>query len=248
MPIIVSLLSLFFVSCTHNLTSKKIKSVEFYFEKATHYKERGDNIKALENLKKIRQKFFSSPYSQKALLMTADIYFDQEKYPQAAQTYKKYLQIYFKKRDYVLYQLGLSYKNQLPKRSEHDLSLAKPALKAFDQLLALNIKSSYKPKALNARQEVLDKKAERELKTILFFKTQGWYQAGFKRVRYFFKHYPKSPLMPRALLTAFELAQKLNKNPEQFKKRLLKEYPQSSSTRSLNNNNSFLSLIKKKIL
>ena len=247
MPVVVLLLSLFFVSCAHNLKSKKVETAQFYFEKASRYKERGDNIKALENLTKIRQRFFSSSYNQKALLMTADIYFDQKKYPQAVQTYQKYLSLYFQKRDYVLYQLGLSYKNQLPKRAEHDLSLAVPALKAFDQLLALKKKSPYKQKTLTARQEILDKKAERELKTALFFKTQGWYQAGFKRTQYFIKHYPKSPFLPKALLTAFELAQKLNQNPEQFKERLLKEYPKSPSAQFLKNN-SFFSLIKQKIL
>ena len=233
--------------CTHSSQLKETKNAQFYFERAKHYKEKGDNIKALENLAKIRQNFFYSPYNRKALLMTADIYFDQKKYHQAAQTYKQHQSLYAPQQAYVLYQLGLSYKNQLPDRSEHDLSLATLALAAFDQLLALKEKSPYKQKALKAKQEILDKKAERELKIALFFKTQGWYKAGFKRVQYFIKHYPKSFLMPKALLTAFELAQKLDQNPEEFKQRLLKEYPQSPSAQSLNRN-SFLFLIQQRIL
>ncbi|MCZ0931967.1 MAG: outer membrane protein assembly factor BamD [Oligoflexia bacterium] len=245
------LLSVFFFlligGCAHNSKLKELKTAQFHFERASHYKEKGDNIKALENLTKIRQEFFYSPYNKRALLMTADIYFDQQKYQQSAQTYKKYQSLYSEKKDYVLYQLGLSYKNQLPRRAEHDLKFADPALRAFDQLLALREKSPYKKKALKALREILDKKAERELKTALFFKSQAWHQAGFKRIQYFIKHYPQSPLLPRALLTAFELAQKLNQNPEKFKERLLKEYPQSPSAQSLGDN-SFLSVIKQKIL
>ena len=236
-----------FWGCVHNSKSKELKTAKFYFEKAQNYKKRGDNIRALENLTKIRQEFFFSPYNKKALLMTADVYFDQEKYQQAAQTYEKYQSRYSQKQDYVLYQLGLSYKNQLPRRAEHDLSLAKFALKAFDRLLTLKGDSPYKQKALKARQEIIDKKAEKELKIALFFQTQAWYQASFNRVLYFIKLYPKSSLMPKALLMAFELAQKLDKNPEPFKKRLLKEYPQSPSAQNLGKN-SVLSVIKKKVL
>ena len=233
-------------NCAHK--SKEAQTAPFYFEKAKNYKKKGDYTKALENLMQIRQKFFSSPYNRKALLMTADIYFEQEKYQQSAQTYKKYQSLYPQKKDYVLYQLGLSYKNQLPRRSEHDLSLAQPGLKAFDQLLALKPSSPYKQKALKARQEIEDKKAERELKTALFFKTQGWRKASLKRIQYFIKHYPKSPLLAKALLTGFKLSQKLKLDPEPFKKRLLKEFPQSHEVRSLNESPSFFSVIKQKIL
>ena len=239
---------LFFIgACNHNSKSKELKTAQFYFEKANHYKNRGDEIKALEYLSNIRKKFFYSSYSKKALLMTADIYFDQEKYQQAVQTYKKYKLFYSENQDYVLYQLGLSYKNQLPNRVEHDLSLTAPALSAFEQLIALKGDSTYKKKALKARQEILDKKAERELKIALFFKTQGWDKAGLKRIQYFIKHYPNSLLMPQALLAGFELAKKLNQNPEEFKKRLLKKYPKSPEVKSLTNN-SFLILMRKKLL
>ena len=237
---------LFFIgACNHNSKSKELKTAQFYFEKANQYKNRGDDVKALEYLFKLRKKFFYSSYGQKALLMTADIYFDQEKYQQAAQIYKKHKLFYSENQDYVLYQLGLSYTNQLPKRAEHDLSLTAPALLAFEQLIALKGDSAYKKKALKARQEILDKKAEREFKTALFFKTQGWNKAGLKRIQYFIKHYPNSSLMPQALLAGFELAQKLDQNPEKFKNRLLKEYPKSPEVKSLTNNSFF---IRKKIL
>lgn len=232
-------------ACNHNSKSKESKSVKFYFEKASFYKNKGNEIKALEYLSKIRKKNFYSPYRKKALLMTADIYFEQEKYQQAVQAYKKRLLFSSENQAYVLYQLGLSYKKQLPKRAEHDLSLTAPALSTFEKVTALKGDSIYKKKALKAKQEILDKKAERELKTALFFKSQGWNEAGLKRIQYFIKHYPNNSLMPKALLAGFEMAQKLDQKPEKFKERLLKEHPQSPEVKSLTKK-SFLN--RKKLL
>ena len=100
--------------------------------------------------------------------MTADIYFDQRKFSQAVQSYEKYLNLYpYKQRDYALYQIGLSYKNQLPNRSEHDLSLSASAIKAFNALL--KSKSPYKQKALTAKQENFRSKSQQGVKNSFIF-------------------------------------------------------------------------------
>ncbi len=222
-------------SCIHSSKQgKEGAGPKFYFDQAVRYKEQAHYSRALEKLKELRQRFFYSRWNQKALLLSGDIYFAQGKYPQAVQSYEKHLSLYPKKQpDYVLYQIGLSYKSQLPYRSEHDLSLAEPALKAFNKLLGLKPPSPYKPKAQKERQSVLDKKADKELKTALFFKSQGWSAAAFKRVQYFIKNYPKSPLLPKALLAGFQLAGQLNKNPKEFKKTLLSNYPNSPEAQSI---------------
>ena len=222
-------------SCIHNSAqNSKGISPKFYFDKAIYYKEKTNYAKALESLTELRKQFFYSRYNEKALLLTADIYFAQNKYPQAVQSYEKHLNLYPKAQtDYALYQLGLSYKNQLPYHSENDLSLAEPALKAFNALLNLKSASPYKQKAQIEKQKILDKKANKELKTALFFKTQGWSKASFNRIQYFIKNYPKSPMMPKALFTGFQLAHLLDKNPKKFKDSLIKNYPASQETRSL---------------
>lgn len=230
---------------------KKERSAKFYYDKAAYYKEKTNYLEALENLRNLRQKFFYSSYNEKALLMTADIYFAQRKFPQSVQSYKKYLGLYPKKqRDYVLYQMGLSYKNQLPGRAEHDLSLAEPALEAFSAILRLKSDSPYKKKAQEEKQKILNKKAERELKTALFFKSQGWNQAGLNRIRSCLKNYPNSPLKPKALFAGFQMAQTLKKDPESFKKRLLKNHPDSKETKALlkGDHSSFFSNWRQKLL
>lgn len=224
------ILPLFFVSCAHQSQQKKsaAKGAAFYFDRALYYKERGNLKKALENLTNLKRQFFYSSYNEKALLLTADIYFAENKFPEAAQTYEKYLNLYPNtKRDYVLYQIGLSYKKQLPRRAEHDLSQAESALRAFNGVLILKSNSPYKKKAQLEKQEVLNKKAEREFKAILFFKSQGWNQAGLTRVKNFIKNYPKSPLQPKALFIGFYLAKELHQDADTFKNALVKDYPNS---------------------
>ena len=240
--ILISIFTLF--SCTH--TSDTKKTARIYFETAEKYKKNKNYSKALENLIKIRKSFFDSSYNQKALLMTADIYFDQKKYPQALAGYKKYQKIYGSAdQPYILYQMTLCYKNQLPSRAEYDLSIADFALVKVEQLLRLN--STYQKKALKIKQELIDKKAEKELKTILFFTKLGWQKAGFKRAKELLAFYPKSSLKPKILLTAIQLAEKLKEDSTPFKKELLEKHPQSASAQNLGKK-SFLQQIKDKIL
>ena len=248
----VFLLPLLFTGCTHNdKRQAKEHAPKFYFDKAVQYKEKRNYTRVFDNLRKLRRHFFYSKYNEKALLLTADIYFAQDKYSQATQSYEKYLNLYpEKQKDYVLYQIGLSYKNQLPHRPDQDLSLATFALEAFDKLLSLKKTSPYKEKAKKEKQEILDKKASRELKAILFYRKQGWNQASFNKVKYFIKNYPKSPLMPKALLVGFQLARLLNYNSENFKKTLFEDYPNSKEIKSLyeTKNTSIFSKWKQKLL
>ena len=230
--------------CQH--TSNEKKTAKYYFEKATKYRKKRNYPEALNSLFSIRKNFFESPYNQKALLMTADIYFDQKKYPQAIIGYKKYQKIYGSTdQAYVLYQISVSYINQLPKRAEYDLSLADSALSKIEELLSLN--STYQEKALKMKQDLINKKVEKKLKIILFFEKLGWYKAGLKRAKTLLSFYPNSPLKPQILLASVKLAEKAQEDPSSFKTELLEKYPESSSAKALQNR-SFLTQIKEKIL
>ncbi len=234
MPFFLLLLFLF-VGCAHH--SKQLKTAQnpqFYLDKAIHYKKKGDYPKALEFLRALRKHFFYSSLNSPALLLTADIYFEQEKFSQAGKTYQKHLDIYPQKlKDYALYRKGLAEKNQLPQRVDQDLSIAESALKAFNTLLQSPSDSPYKQKALKEKKEILNKKASRELKTALFFKKQGWLKASLRRIQYFIEHYPQSPLLPKALLTGAELAYFLKEDPKKWTDPLIKNHPESSEAKNI---------------
>ena len=248
MPFLL-ILFIFFTGCIHNPKIKKSDlSPKSYFELALKYKNKKNYKKALEKLDELNQRFFYSPYSRKALLLKADIFFSQDNYSKASSFYEEHLKLYPKKNtDYVLYQLGLSYKNQLPSQADKDLSHAEPALKALNKLLRLKKPSPYKTKAKIAKQDILNKQADKELKIILFYRKQGWNRASFQRIQYFTKNYNTSPLMPKVLLEGLEVAKILNKNSKEFKTKLIKNYPRSKETKSLykKDKNSNLKWIKK---
>ena len=238
-------------SCKHFSSDSKKQPASYYFERAKRYKEKQNYSEALNQLFSIRKSFFDSPYNQKALLMTADIHFEQEKYPQAITGYKKYQKLYgVADQDYVLYQMSLAYKNQLPKKADYDLSLANKALLKLAGLLKLN--SSYQEKALKIKQEILNKQLEKEVKTVLFFEKLGWNEAGLKRAKRLLSLHPNSHLKPKILLASVRLAEKSQQNPSAFKKELLEKYPKSAYTKSLQKrayqNKFFIKAIKEKIL
>ena len=149
-----------------------------------------------------------------------------------------------------MYHLGLAYKKQLPSRDDQDLSQAEPAVKAFEALLNLKISSPYKEKARKERQALLDKKASKDLKAALFYRSQNWNQAAFLKIEAFLKKYPKSPLQSKALLEAFRLAELLKKPSKLFKEKLIKNYPNSKEAKAFHKKrrSSAFSKWRKKIL
>ena len=224
-------------ACQHG--SKQANTAKHYFEQAEKYKKKGNYTEALKALFSVRKNFFASSYNQKALLMTADIHFEQKKYPQALTSYEKYTKIYGSAdKAYILYQMSLAYKNQLPSRPDYDLELANKALLKVEELLSLN--SSYQASALKLKKELMQKKQKKELKAILFFEKLDWHEAGLKRAKRFLARHPNSPLKAELLLASVRLAEKSEADPTPFRKELLDKYPQSKEAKSLLKPKSFL--------
>ena len=225
-------LPVFLANCVQTPKPEELSAKE-HFEKALENKKNKNYAKSIENLTDLRRFFFYSPYNQKALLLTADVYFLDRQYEQAIESYKKHLNLYPNKdKDYVLYKIGLSYRNQMPRLSSYDLSQSQPALEALNHLLSME-ESQYKEKAVLIREEILNKQAEKQLNIALFYKKLRWNQTAFHRLNYVISNYPNSLIMPKAYLAAFQLAEVLNKNPEKFKEKLLKKYPDSEEAKSV---------------
>ena len=232
-------------ACQHS--SKQAKTAKHYFEQAKKYKKKRNYTEALKALFSVRKNFLESSYNQKALLMTADIHFEQKKYPQALKSYEKYTKIYGSTdRAYILYQMSLAYKNQLPSRPDYDLELVDKALSTIEELLSLN--SSYQSSALKLKQELLQKKQKKELKAILFFEKLDWYRAGLKRAKRFLARYPNSPFKAELLLASVRLAEKSEADPTPFRKELLENHPESKETKLLLKPKSFLTKTIEKLL
>ena len=212
------------LSCS--LKEKKPTSPMGFYEKAIKYKEQGNHPKALETLTQLRQQFPYSSYSTKARLLLGDIYFDQKKYSLAADVYKRFSLLHPKiKTTYILNQLGLCYLHQLPSTPDRDISKADPALKYFQKLLDFPEENPYKAGAKKYKVDLLNLKAKKEFIISAFYIKRGWEEAAFNRLNHIISLYPESSVISKALLSAYTLAKKLNKDPEIYKNQLKKRFP-----------------------
>ena len=214
----------FLSSCS--LQEKTPETAAAFYKKALLEKEQNRYPKALETLNGMRKQFPYSSYNRKARLLLADIYFEQKKYLLAAEVYKRYLQIYpHTETAYVLNQLGLCHLHKLPSTPDRDISEAEEALFYFQKLLSLPEKHSYIKEAKKHKTFLLDLKAKKEFITASFYIKKGWLKGAFQRLVQLIENYPESSVISDTLLSALDLAKKLNQNPKPFEKQLKQKFP-----------------------
>lgn len=232
-PYIFFVLCGFIINCAHIPTLNK-KDPNSYLQQALYYKNQGNYTEALNRLNQFQKQFSYNIYSQKALLIKGDVYFEQGAYELAASTYNQHLKLYPGiNTARILYQIGLAYKAQLPAKDDQDISFAKPALQAFRKLLDLKKTSKYTKQALKELQELQNRQVRKSFKQALFYKSQKWNQAAFKRLQFLLKTQANSPIRPQILLEAYMLAKDTGHDSEIFKQELKSRYPVSKSRQSL---------------
>lgn len=221
-------------SCSHTQKEEKT-SAKVIYEKALKQKENRQFVPALETLRKLRKQYIHSSYSARARLLMGDIYFEMEDYSLAALEYEKFLKIYSReKRGYALYQLGLTYLKRLPGTADRDLTHSKKALNYFRKLQKFKSSNPYKKKAQEHIRFLLSLMAEKEFIIASYYKRRGLKEASMSRLEYLFHQYPNTPLIPKALLLAWELSEGEGKKAKKFKTRLLREFPSSPEASQLN--------------
>lgn len=231
MPFLLLLLATL-LSCSHVKKIKTSGDSKGYFEQAQEYKKKGQFAQALEQLQELKKKFLYDSYNKEATLLTADIYFEQEQFAKAQEHYKNFQKIYPQTRSfYVLYQLGRTFFERLPSSVDRDLSFGAEALKHFKPLL--KAKNPYREQARKYIQQIQLKQAQKEWEQIRFYLKKNWNESALKKLKSFIASSPQSPLLPQALLLAYNLAKKMKKQAHSFKARLLKEFPQSQEAQSL---------------
>ena len=213
-----------FLGCS--LKEKNVSTPEKLYKKALSQKQEKNYPKALETLTQMREQFPYSSFNPKARLLLGDIYFMEEKYTVSAEVYKRFRLIHpHTKKAYVLNQLGLCYLRQLPSTPDRDISKADLALRYFRELLDLSIETPYKKEAAKHITFLLNLKAKKEFITASFYVKQGLQEAAFNRLNHVIQTYPESSVTSKALLSAYTLAKKLERDTESYKKRIKKDFP-----------------------
>ena len=213
---------------------EKVSSTKTYYDQAVAQKKSKNYESALAKLDQLDKTKSYSKYNSLSKLLRADIYYAQRKYPEALAIYKE-IQILFPtfQRNKILFKLGLCHLKKVPSRADTDLSEADKALAYFKKVTQSSGKNSYSKKAQENIYFLINLKAEKELKTALFYQKRKQNKVAFSRLQRLLKEYPKSSSAAKALLESYVLAKKLKKSSKTFKRRLLKEFPKSKEAQKV---------------
>lgn len=138
---------------------------------------------ALEKMKNLKNKHPYSHYAVLAQLRVADINFLDEAYIEAAASYELFRDLHPKheKSDYVVFQIGESYFNQLPSTIDRDLTPGTKAIEAYRDLMTSYPKSEYIEKTKAHLDEANQKLATKENYIADFYYKREMYDSAAKR-------------------------------------------------------------------
>jgi outer membrane protein assembly factor BamD len=210
---ILIFLSIFFFGCSTDRPTGKTEA-EVLFQEAKELREDGRYLMALEKLNLIRSQYPYSYYSTHAELMSADVYFEQENYAEAAAAYIVFKDFHpkYKNIPYVIWKIAESFYNQLPSTFDRDLSAGNEAIKYYQQIIrdypTSNFVSAAKEKIIKCKELVRNKE---KYIADFYFKTEDYLSARFHYITITEKFLDKSVLghaMVRILEASAELKEK----------------------------------------
>lgn len=139
---------------------------------------------ALEKFRKIKNKFPYSKYSILARLKTADVYYSQESFLEAASAYESFVELHPKHDQvpYALFRTGESYHEATPTQIARDINTATKAIAAYENYLGRFPKDENNDKAKERSQKLRETLAEKQLYIANFYYRQDQYRAA--RLRY----------------------------------------------------------------
>jgi outer membrane protein assembly factor BamD len=201
---------LILASCSSGPESKE-NDPEHQFKIASDYDKDERYEEAIRRYQEIKNKFPYSKYALLSELAVADAYFKQESYPEAQVAYSNFKEMHPKhaRIDYVIYQIGLSYYNQLPTTADRDLSLANQALSNFDDLLNHYPNSENNKDAQEKKLKTQKLLAEKEIYIADFYFKKSQWLSAMTRYEAELKKYPGQGLEAKALARAALCAARL---------------------------------------
>ncbi len=200
------------------------------YEKAERYEE------ALRRFSEIRKQHPYSRFAVMSELKMADIHFAREKYDEALASYQLFREFHPKhdRIDYVVFRSGLSSFYQLPSTVDRDLSAAKTSIAYFEEVITLYPGSEFTKEARAKKEQVIRMLAEKELYIADYYFNQEEFLSAMKRYDSLIRTYPRSELVPKALLNAGISAYEVQENDKakSYINKLYTNYPNSKWAKS----------------
>ena len=188
--------------------------------------------KALEVFNELKGSFPGvDPYYTWAELKVADCYFFKKEYPDAIGHYEEFKKFHPFHEDipYVIFQIGLSYFNQILS-IDRDQGATRKALSKFEFLMANYRPSIFTEKAREKAKICREKLAAKELYVAKFHYKRKKYQGAKARLEVVVKLYPEADVLDEALFYLGKSYLKLGDMGEARRvfRDLVQNYPEST--------------------
>jgi outer membrane protein assembly factor BamD len=221
---------IFLTHCTSKEAAKDDPDAQFQQAEESFQDEH--YLLALDKYREVKNRF---PYSSRATdseLRIADTYFAQESYIESESAYEIFKELHptHPKIDYVQFQIGMSFYNQIPSSSARDLSAAYRAIDAFQVVKAKFPSSEFATKAEELIAESRRKLAEHEEYVADFYFQRKHYLSASYRYNSLLAEFGKLGYDEEALyrLGVCYMNIRMFGNARDAFNRLLTEHPQSS--------------------
>jgi outer membrane protein assembly factor BamD len=139
---IAALIILFIAGCAHK--PEEIKPAPEIYQEASALAKKGKVDKAAEKFMEVRTYYPGDDLARKAILSTADLYYDNDLFESALQSYQEFRMLYPTDPDagFALYRIGLCFFNQIGTHDRDQTQTVK-AIQAFENFLATYPASPY---------------------------------------------------------------------------------------------------------
>lgn len=202
---------IFFISACANFDTTS-DTPEGLFKIAQEFEKADRAQVAIQKYNEVKNRFPYSSLATTAELAVADLYYKTESFAEAQVSYQNFRDLHPKhpKIDYVVFQIGMSFFEQLPETSDRDLTLANDAIYHFNEVIKSYPNSEYVGQAKVKREKAFEMLADKELYIADFYFKSKKYESALSRYESSLKKYPDVSSEPRALLGAAKSADKLN--------------------------------------
>lgn len=163
--------------------------------------ESGQHDQARQYFDLIQSRHPLAPEAGEAALLSADSYFQEGRYAEAAAAYQEFSRLHpsHSEAARVDLQIAMSHFRQVPRAAERDLSPALAAIDAFREFLRRHPDHPEREKTEQAIRICRTKLAERELSVARFYFRQGEYRSTLLRLHTILDSYPDLGLDDDAL-------------------------------------------------
>lgn len=233
----LALVLLVSVSCSTN-EKLDLSTPEGLFRQAEIYVQDERYEEAIQKFNEVKSKHPYSHFATLAELKVADVYFQKESYIESQHSYQIFRDLHPKhaKSDYVTFQIGMSFYNQLPSSLDRDLAPAEGAISFFDEVTSRYPQSEFAKQAKENKDKVVHMLAGKEMYIANYYSKQENALSALGRYEFVLNKYPQSDYESQALFGAAKNAFRIGEidRGKSHYDQLIKLYPQSDEAKRAN--------------